>query len=248
VTTPLIRAEGLVKVFGGRRVLDGLDLEIDRGEARVVIGRSGCGKSVLLRHLVGLVRPDAGRVVVDGVSVGELGQRELSRLRLKFGMLFQGAALFDSLSVAENVGFGLVEHARMKRAEIRSRVGECLELVGLSGTEDKMPQELSGGMRKRVGLARAIALKPEILLCDEPTSGLDPVTADSINQLMIQLKERLRITSVTVTHDMSSAYRIADRISMLDGGRIRFTGTAEAVRANADPVVRRFVQGLSMEP
>lgn len=243
----MIRIEALTKRFGERAVLDGVDLQIDRGESRVIIGRSGTGKSVLLKLLLGILMPDSGKIIVDGTEMTELSPKERYRIRLKFGILFQGAALFDSLTVAGNVGFALVEHTRQTPGEIRSRVSECLEQVGLKGNEDLFPAELSGGMKKRVGLARAIAMKPEILLFDEPTTGLDPITADAINQLMIQLNDQLKTTSVTVTHDMASAFRIADRISMLHEGMILKTGSPDDFKSAEDPLVRSFVSGRSQE-
>lgn len=238
----MIRARGLVKSFSRKKVLRGVDLDVPRGETRFIIGRSGGGKSVLLKHLLGLILPDAGQIWIDGTEI-TASSRDRFRMRLKFGMLFQGAALFDSLSVSDNVAFALVEHTRMTPQEIRRRVGECLDLVGLGGVERKLPSELSGGMRKRVGIARAISMKPEILLFDEPTSGLDPLTSDAINQLMIQLKEILKVTCVAVTHDMSSAFRVADQILLLDEGVIRIRGTPAEIRSAADPLVRRFIEG-----
>ena len=239
----MIQIEGLVKSFGDRRVLDGVTLRVEAGEGYVLIGRSGCGKSVLLRLLLGLIRPDAGTIRVEGEETARLGPADKYRVRLKFGMLFQGAALFDSMNVHDNVAFALVEHTRMSAGEIGRRVAECLELVGLAGQERVMPAQLSGGMRKRVGIARAIALKPRILLFDEPTSGLDPVTADAANRLMIQLKERLKTTCVTVTHDMASACRIADRIGMLHEGRIHAEGRPQEIRSSKDSLVREFLEG-----
>lgn len=238
----MIRLDGLVKSFGGRRVIDGVSLSVSAGEGCVVIGRSGCGKTVLLRMILGLIRPELGTVWIAGQKLTGAPARDLYRLRLKMGMLFQSSALFDSMNVHDNVAFQLVEHTRMSRAEISGRVAECLELVGLAGKEAVVPAELSGGMRKRVAIARAIALKPEILLFDEPTSGLDPVTADSINRLMIQLKERLKVTCVTVTHDLASAYKIADRIAMLHEGRIYADLKPQELRHSPDPVIREFVE------
>ena len=238
----MITVRGLTKRFGTRTVLNELELDIQQGETLVVVGRSGCGKSILLKHLLGLIEPDAGEVRVDGLLMDEASHpKEIKRMRLKFGMLFQSAALFDSLSVQENVGFGLMEHTRKSPAEIRARVLECLEMVGLSSWESAMPQELSGGMRKRVGLARAIAMRPEILLFDEPTTGLDPMTADAINALMVKLKDSLRATSVVVTHDLRSARRIATRIALMDEGKIHFSGTLKQFEETEDPVVKEFL-------
>jgi len=244
----LIELRGVSKRFGANRVLDGLDLAVERGETMVVIGGSGTGKSVLLKHIIGLLQPDAGEVVVDGVSVGGLRGVALKEFRKRFGMLFQGAALFDSLSVLENVAFGLREHTRLRQEEIRERVREKLELVGLRDVEHLWPSELSGGMKKRVALARALAMEPQILLYDEPTTGLDPIRADAINELIIGLRDRLKVTGVAITHDMTSAYKIADRIAMLYKGKIVAVGTPAEIRESADPVVRQFVSGSARGP
>jgi len=234
---PMIRLHGLAKRFGTHQVLDGLDLEVRRGETMVVIGGSGTGKSVLLKHIIGLLRPDAGEVVVDGVSVARLRGWELKEFRKEFGMLFQGAALFDSLRVLDNVAFGLREHTHLKEAEIRDRVREQL-----------WPAELSGGMKKRVALARALAMEPKILLYDEPTTGLDPIRADAINDLILELRTRLSVTGVAITHDMTSAYKIADRIAMLYKGRIIAVGTPQQIRGSEDPVVQQFITGSARGP
>jgi phospholipid/cholesterol/gamma-HCH transport system ATP-binding protein len=244
----LIELRGVSKRFGANRVLDGLDLEIERGETMVVIGGSGSGKSVLLKHIIGLLQPDSGEVVVDGIAVGGLRGVALKEFRKRFGMLFQGAALFDSLSVLDNVAFGLREHTRLRQAEIRERVRGKLEMVGLRDVEHLWPAELSGGMKKRVALARAIAMEPQILLYDEPTTGLDPIRADAINDLIIGLRDRLKVTGVAITHDMTSAYKIADRIAMLYKGRIIAVGTPAEIRESADPVVRQFVSGSARGP
>lgn len=238
---PVIDLRGLRKVFRDVGVLDGLSLTVHPGEMFVVMGRSGCGKSVLLKHMLGLLEPDQGEVWIQGVCMGRLSVRERYELRLKFGMLFQGAALFDSLTVFDNVAFGLVEHTTMTPKEIALRVEECLEQVGLEGQGRQLPQELSGGMRKRVGLARAVAMKPQILLYDEPTTGLDPLTADSIVRLVVQLKSVLKVTSVVVTHDTATAFRIADRLGFLHEGRIREVGRPEEFRRSEDPVIRDFL-------
>jgi phospholipid/cholesterol/gamma-HCH transport system ATP-binding protein len=245
---PMIRVSGLSKSFGANRVLDGLDLQVERGETMVVIGGSGTGKSVLLKHLIGLLRPDAGEVVVDGVSVSRLKAWELKEFRKEFGMLFQGAALFDSLRVLDNVAFGLREHTRLKEEAIRERVREKLALVGLRGVEHLWPSELSGGMKKRVALARALAMEPKILLYDEPTTGLDPIRADSINDLIVELRDRLKVTGVAITHDLTSAYKIADRIAMLYKGKIIAVGTPQELRDSADPVVHQFITGSARGP
>ena len=244
----MIQLRGVKKRFGELVVLDGVDLDIQRGETLVIIGRSGSGKSVLVKHLVGLIAPDAGSIVVDGVEVTGLKGKDLYAHRRRFGYLFQSAGLFDSLTVGQNVGLGLVENTKRPSAEIAAVVRERLEMVGLEEIEDKWPAELSGGMRKRVGLARAIAMEPEVVIYDEPTTGLDPIMADVINNLIVDLKARLSITSVVVTHDMTSAYKIADRIAMLYEGRIIFTGDPDAVRRTDDPYVRQFIEGRSTGP
>lgn len=235
----------LTKRFGRHAVLDGVNLTIKDGETMVVIGRSGIGKSVLLKHIIGLMRPDEGQVLVDGQEISRLQGPELAGLRLKLAMLFQGAALFDSLTVGENVAFPLVEHTAMTRDQIEHRVKECLGLVGLAGIEHLKPAELSGGMKKRVGLARAIALEPRVILYDEPTTGIDPVMADAINHLIKGLHDRMKVTGVVVTHDMVSAYKVGDRIAMLHEGRIKQVGTVEQIRSTTDPVVRQFILGIS---
>lgn len=241
----MIETRNLHKRFGSQPVLKGVELRIETGEAVVIIGRSGGGKSVLLKHLIGLVQPDGGEVLVDNEVITAMGERDLIRVRSKFGMLFQGAALFDSMTVAENVAFGLRQSRRWAEADIRRRVSESLEMVELPGIEEKKPAELSGGMRKRVGLARAIAYRPEIVVYDEPTTGLDPVVADSIDQLIIRICQRLKVTSIAVTHDMRSAARIGQRILMLHEGRIHASGTPAEIFNSADPVVSRFVKGIS---
>lgn len=241
----MIEVRQLTKRFGPQTVLEGVDLRIERGESVVIIGRSGCGKSVLLKHLIGLLQPDAGSVYVDGQDITRMDERSLLQVRRKFGMLFQNAALFDSLSVAENVAFAFRNQRNLTRAEIARRVAEALELVDLPGIEHKRPAELSGGMRKRVGLARAIVYRPEILLYDEPTSGLDPIVADSIDQLIIRIRDQLRVTSVVVTHDMRSARRVGHRVAMLHDKRIYAAGPTEQIFASTDPVLRRFIDGVS---
>jgi len=235
----MISVENLYKSFGTKKVLEGSNLEIKRGESMVIIGGSGTGKSVMIKHMIGLLKPDAGRVVVDGQVVHELKEDELTELRKKFGMLFQGGALFDSLTVAENVGFALKEHD----TEIDNRVNERLEMVGMTDINELMPSELSGGMKKRVSLARAIAWNPEIILFDEPTTGLDPVMADVINDLIIKTTRALNVTAVTITHDMVSANRIADRIAMLYEGKIVAVGTPDEIMfEQTNPAVREFVE------
>ena len=241
----MIEVRHLTKRFGSQTVLDGVNLRIECGESLVIIGRSGGGKSVLLKHLIGLLQPDAGAVLVDGQDITSMDERSLLQVRRKFGMLFQSAALFDSLSVAENVAFAFRNRRDLTPREIARRVSEALELVDLPGIEHKRPAELSGGMRKRVGLARAIVYRPEILLYDEPTSGLDPIVADSIDQLIMRIRDCLRVTSVVVTHDMRSARRVGHRVAMLHEGRIYAVGSTEEIFASTDPVLRRFIDGIS---
>ena len=235
----------LSKGFNGHWVLEGVNLSIRDGETMVIIGRSGGGKTVLLKHIIGLIQPDEGQVIVDGQEISRLTGKELAPLRLKFGMLFQGAALFDSMTVGDNVAFSLREHTQIPESEIQERVRECLALVGLKGIEHLNPSELSGGMRKRVGLARALAIRPRVILYDEPTTGIDPIMADSINRLIKELHDRLRVTGVAVTHDMVSAYRIADRIAMLHEGKIIQVGAPEEIRNTSNPIVKQFILGMS---
>ncbi|MDX9858628.1 MAG: ABC transporter ATP-binding protein [candidate division Zixibacteria bacterium] len=244
----LISIRGLCRRFGEQVVLDHLDLDIDAGESVVIIGQSGTGKSVLLKHIIRLLSPDSGQVLIDGQDITDLSFEELVPIRRKFGMLFQSAALFDSLTVAENVGLGLKEARHHHPGDIKRIVQEKLDMVGLASAADKYPSELSGGMRKRVGMARAIAADPEILLYDEPTTGLDPITADVINDLIVALNQRLHVTSIAVTHDMTSAFKIADRIVMLYQGRVEFTGTPDEVRSAANPVVQQFIHGRAAGP
>jgi len=237
----MIQLDGLTKSFGPKRVLDGVTLEVPDGENTVIIGYSGSGKSVTLKCIVGLIEPDGGQVVVDGVVVQEMSREELAELRGRIGYVFQFAALFDSMTVAENIALGLVKRG-LDRDAIAERTAESLSVVELSGTEDKYPAELSGGMRKRVGIARAIALKPRYILYDEPTSGLDPVTSAVMDQLMVRTRD-LGVTGLVVTHDMRSAFCVGDRIAMLYEGRIRQVGTRAELQATTDPVVRQFIEG-----
>lgn len=239
----MIKIEGLWKSFNGAGVLCGVDLEIHDGETIVVIGRSGGGKSVLLKHLCGLLKPDKGKVFVDGVDIVPLGERELTPIRKQFGFLFQGAALFDSMTLYDNVAFPLRE-GRHPEAEVQKRVEEALTIVDLLKARDKKPAELSGGMRKRAALARAVVANPKYLLYDEPTTGLDPIRADNINQLVLRLHDQLHVTGVAVTHDMVSAYKIADRIAMLHEGRIHTVGTPTEIQSTTDPIVRQFITGI----
>ncbi|MEN8263229.1 MAG: ABC transporter ATP-binding protein [Nitrospirota bacterium] len=244
----MITLKNIHKSFGAKQVLLGVNLEAKKGESLVIIGGSGSGKSVLLKHIIGLLEPDKGSVIVSSTDLSELDEDGLNFLRKRFGMLFQSSALFDSMRVWENVGFGLKRHTRMSEADIKEVAIDKLKMVGLVGVEDVMPSELSGGMRKRVGLARAIAMKPDIMLYDEPTTGLDPIMADAINELIIKMRETLKVTSVTITHDMKSAYRIADTIAMLYNGVIVASGSPEEIKNTPDPVVRQFVEGRAKGP
>jgi phospholipid/cholesterol/gamma-HCH transport system ATP-binding protein len=240
----MIQIEGLRKSFADLEVLRGVDFEIRDGETVVIIGRSGCGKSVLLKHLCGLLLPDAGRVIVDGVDLGPLSEREMTPIRKKFGVLFQGAALFDSMTVFDNVAFPLREERKFDDDMIAKRVEAALAIVDLLKAKNKKPAELSGGMRKRAGLARACVAQPKYILYDEPTTGLDPVLADDINDLVLRMRDHFHVTSIAVTHDMISAYKIADRIAMLHDGRIHAVGTPKEIQATTDPIVRRFITGM----
>jgi phospholipid/cholesterol/gamma-HCH transport system ATP-binding protein len=244
----MIELVDLHKSFNSNKVLQGINLRIERGETTVIIGGSGSGKSVIMKHIIGLMWPDRGKVMVDGKELASLDDRSLNEIRRKFGMLFQYAALFDSLTVWENVGFGLRQHSHLSDREIKEIAKEKLAMVGLRGVEDLMPAELSGGMKKRVGLARAIAMEPEILLYDEPTTGLDPIMADVINELVLELKRRLNVTGVAITHDMTSAYKIADRIAMLYQGKIQQVGTPDEIRNSKDAVVHQFITGSAVGP
>lgn len=238
----MIEIRNLTKSFGRNQVLKGVELTVKKGETLAVLGRSGCGKTVLLKHMIGLLMPDEGEVIVDGLNVCEASRSEIYRMRMKFGMVFQGSALFDSMTVAENVGLGLTEHTRLGREEISRRVREKLSLVGLAGVEDLKPAELSGGMKKRAALARAIAMDPEYVLYDEPTTGSDPILADQINRMMLDLKQKLGIASVVVTHDVVSASKVADRIVMLHDGKITFEGTSQEWKKSEDPIVKEFIR------
>ncbi|MEZ4415668.1 MAG: ABC transporter ATP-binding protein [Gemmatimonadota bacterium] len=239
-----IRIVGLHKAFGTKRVLEGVDLEVAEGDTVSVMGPSGVGKSVLLKHIVGLLQPDSGEVFVDGERVADLDAEQLRDLRRRVGYVFQFAALFDSLTVEENIGLGLKRMPEWDAKRIRVRVEECLSLVDLEGYGRRTPAELSGGQRKRAGLARAIATKPRYLLYDEPTTGLDPVTTTVIDRLVMRMRDELGVTSLVITHDLDSAFRISDRVAMLYEGKIRFIGTPDEVKAATDPVVRGFVAGL----
>ncbi|HGY55886.1 MAG TPA: ABC transporter ATP-binding protein [Caldithrix abyssi] len=244
----MIQIRNLHKQFDGKIVLRGVELDVYDGERLVIIGRSGCGKSVLLKHIINLLQPDKGYILVDDIPIKKVGQKDLFFLRKQFGFLFQGAALFDSMSVAENIALPLVEHTRMTHDEMMKKVAEKLELVGLPGIEHLKPSELSGGMKKRVGLARAIVMDPKYILYDEPTTGLDPIMAANIDKLIIDLSEKLKVTSIVVTHDMQSVSKVADRVVMLHNGRILFGGTVDELYASKDPVLKQFVNAETDGP
>ena len=241
----MIEVRNLFKRFDEQPVLDGISFRIENGESVVIIGRSGCGKSVLLKHLIGLLKPDAGDVLIDGKNIVPMDERQLLQVRRKFGMVFQGAALFDSMTVEENVAFALRRNARWPEPEIARRVARALAVVDLSGTENKSPAELSGGMRKRVGLARAIIYEPQIVLYDEPTTGLDPIVADSIDKLIMRVQEHLKVTTVVVTHDMRTARRVGQRVMMMHDSKIYASGTPDEFFTSQDPVVRQFIDGVA---
>ena len=244
---PTAALRGVWKSFDGRPVLRGLDLNIETGRSLVVMGPSGCGKSVMLKHIVGLLRPDAGEVSFKGERVDEMSERRFSPIRRRIGFLFQSAALFDSMTVRENVAFPLLETGQAG-PDLEERVRRTLDRVGLADSLDQMPSELSGGMRKRVGLARAIVLEPEMVLYDEPTTGLDPIRANVINDLIIRLQRELNITSVVVTHDLDSAFQVADRLVLLHEGQVRLDATPDEMRHSEDPVVRSFLEGRELPP
>jgi len=243
----IVELRDVFKSFGAIKVLRGVNFTLRRGETNVVIGASGTGKSVLLKHIVGLLRPDRGEVHFRGQRIDTMSERKLAGLRTNFGFLFQLSALFDSLSAGENVAFPLREQTHKSPRQIEEVVREKLGLVGLDGIQERMPAELSGGQKKRVALARALALDPDVILYDEPTTGLDPIRADVINALIRKLQRELQVTSVIVTHDMASVYKVADRISMLYGGKFIFEGTSEDIRRCPDPRVKRFIEGRAVE-
>ncbi|HEY3294577.1 MAG TPA: ABC transporter ATP-binding protein [bacterium] len=244
----MIEVRDLYKSFGDKQVLKGVNLNIETGESITIIGQSGGGKSVLLKHLVGLLAPDSGAVIVDGRNITRARRRELYAIRKKMGVLFQGAALFDSMTVEQNVALGLRTHTKKTEEEIAERVKYCLELVNMDGTQNLKPAELSGGMKKRIGLARAIAMEPAYILYDEPTTGLDPITADAINDLIITMNRELHVTNIVVTHDMVSAYKVSERIVMLYDGEIVFSGTPEETQNTDIDIVHKFVTGESDKP
>lgn len=243
----MLEIRNLHKHLGGKHVLRGVNLKVETGEALVIIGGSGCGKSVLLKHVLGLMKPDEGEVLVEGRDIGKLTERELNNLRMKFGMLFQGGALFDSMTVYDNVAFALDEHEKMPLAQKQEIVRKKLAIVGLSKVENMFPGDLSGGMKKRVGLARAIATDPEYVLYDEPTTGLDPIMSDVINELIVKLKKTLKITTIVVTHDMASARKVADRMAMLHEGTIRIHAKPDEIFASEDEIVANFIHGRASQ-
>ena len=245
---PLIEVNDAHKSFAQNHVLRGLNLAVRQGESMVVIGGSGTGKSVLIKCIIGILSPDRGNILVAGQDIASLKEKDLYQLRKKFGMLFQAGALFDSMKVWENVGFGLLQHTTLSKKEVKKRAVEKLNLLGLHQIEDLMPSELSGGMRKRVSLARAIAMDPEILLYDEPTTGLDPIRADTINSLIVEMRKKIKVTSVTITHDMVSAYKVGDRIAMLYQGKIIEVGTPDEIKNSSSAIVQQFIQGKAEGP
>lgn len=239
--TAFVSVRGLRKSFGDHPVLQGVDLDVDEGSVTVVIGPSGCGKSVLIKHIIGLLRPDGGTILVDGEDITRLSERAMTRVRRKFGMLFQHSALFDSMTVLENVMFPLREHTRMSRREMRDLAVERLRQLGLVGVEEVYPAELSGGMRKRVGLARATILNPKIVIYDEPMTGLDPIMCENVEDMILTAQRQFGITSIIISHDMASTFRMADKVAMLHEGRIVIQGPPDAVKSSRNEVVRRFI-------
>lgn len=244
----IVSLRNVHKSFGEKMVLDGVSLDVRRGESVVIVGGSGTGKSVTIKHIIGLLKPDSGEVTVLGKEITSLGAREINEIRRNFGMSFQEGALFDSMSVFENVAFPLRRHTKMSEDEIRERVEACLELVHLEGVDAKRPSELSGGMRRRVGFARAISLEPQILLFDEPTTGLDPVISDVVADIILEMDRRLETTTITITHDMKVAFKIADRVAMLHKGRVIEEGTPEKFQESANPSVQQFIHGRADGP
>jgi len=244
----MVKLENVYKSFGEKPVLEGINLTVNRGETFLLIGRSGAGKTVLLKNILGLLRPNSGRVFIDNVDITQLDDMELEKIRLQFGLVFQSGALFDFLTIAENVGFFLSQHTKMKKPEIRQKVTETLALVGLEGIEDKYPYELSGGMRKRVAIARAVIYNPKIIIYDEPTTGIDPIAIDKIVSLIEDLHKRLQITSIIVTHDLEVGLKLADRLAFLLGGKIIFEGNKDDLNRTQDSRVIQFMKGSSAGP
>ncbi|MBF0504067.1 MAG: ABC transporter ATP-binding protein [Candidatus Omnitrophica bacterium] len=244
----MIEIRNLYKVLGPKMVLNNLSLTVKRGETKVVIGRSGVGKTVLLRNIVGLVRPDSGSIKINGVEVTDLNEKDYNRLRMEIGMVFQGGALFDSMNVGDNVGFVLNEFMNLDRKTVNDRVRDSLGLVGLKDVEHMMPSQLSGGMRKRVSLARVLCMEPHIILYDEPTTGVDPITASAINNLIVEMRNKLKVTSIVVTHDMNSAYQVADSIAMFYKGQIIADGRPEEIKNSKHPVIQQFIHGEVQGP
>lgn len=244
----MIQIKNLYKNFGDIRVLNGINLDIKHGKTHVIIGRSGCGKSVLLKHIIGILKPDQGKIKVNNIDINTLSEMELDKIRLQFGMVFQGAALFDSLTIQENTGFLLYEYSDLPQIEITKRVKRLLGLVGLHNIEDKYPQDLSGGMKKRVAIARAVCLNSSILIYDEPTTGVDPIGADMINSLIKKLHDKLQVTSIVVTHDLESAFEVGDCVSMMLGGKIIMTGSPDEIKNTEDQRVQQFIQGKMAGP
>ncbi len=244
----IIEIKNLFKKFGNQQVLQDLNLSIPRGKITVIIGRSGGGKSVLLKHIIGLIKPDAGQIIFDGIDIVSADEKALNSVRKRLGMLFQEGALFDSLNIADNIGFPLFEHTRLSPKEIYEKVDHVMGLVGLRGAEKKFPSEISGGMRKRAGLARAIITDPEVILFDEPTSGLDPVMSDVIDNLIVNIQEKLNVTCIVISHDIKSTFKIAHKIAMLYNGNIIAEGTPEEMREINNPVLKQFLEGRAKGP
>ncbi len=244
----MIEIHNLYKAFGSQMILNNLSLTVRRGETKAIIGRSGVGKSVLLKSIVGLVRPDSGSIKINGIEVTNLDEHAYNKLRMEIGLVFQGGALFDSMSVGDNVAFVLNEFMNLDKQTIRDRVHDALALVGLKDIQDMMPSQLSGGMRKRVSLARVLCMEPQIILYDEPTSEVDPITAAALNHLIIELRDKLKVTSIVVTHDMNTAYRIADSIAMFYRGQVIADGKPDDIRYSKHPVVQQFINGQAQGP
>ncbi len=244
----MIEISHLHKSFGNHVILNDLNLTIKEGETKVIIGRSGTGKSVLLKNIIGILRPDFGSIKISGAEVTTLNERDYNKIRMRMGMVFQGGALFDSMNVAENVAFVLDEFMSMDKKVVRAKVERCLGMVGLAGIEEMMPSELSGGMRKRVSLARVLCMEPRIIFYDEPTTGVDPITSDVINNLIVDLRHKLKVTSIVVTHDMNSAYKVADNIVMLYHGQVVAEGTPQEIQSTKHPVVKQFINGEAKGP